>query len=128
MDLHGIFPWCGVPAFLIAGQHTLKQARNDLAVSFWYLHERAQEWIALAEFRKQAKKKGAKRVEAFLNREVGVQKIIQEPHWHLPVMAAHTASPDDYHSGREPSEFKYESNEPKLEAPDAVPYLSEIDK
>ena len=30
----------------------------------------------------------------------------------LPVMAAQPASPDDYHSAREPSDFEYESDDP----------------
>ena len=58
-----MFPWCGIPAFLVASQRTLKQARIDVADSFWYRNERHQERIALAEFRKKSKKKGAKRIE-----------------------------------------------------------------
>ena len=38
--LQGIFPWCGIPAFLVAGQCTLKQSRVDVTDSFWYRHER----------------------------------------------------------------------------------------
>ena len=34
--LQGMFPWCGVPAFLVAGQWTLKHSRIDVMDSFWY--------------------------------------------------------------------------------------------
>ena len=53
-----MFPWCGVPAFLVAGQRTLKQSRIDVADSFWYRRERNQEKVALTKFWKQNRKKG----------------------------------------------------------------------
>ena len=45
----------------------------------------------------------------------------KEPHWApglvpiLPVLPERTATPDDYHSVQEPSEFKYDSEETNLE-------------
>ena len=56
--LQGMFPWCGVPAFLVAGQRTLKRSRIDVTDSFWYRRKRNQEKVALAKFRKQNRKKG----------------------------------------------------------------------
>ena len=61
--LQGMFPWCGVRAFLVAGQRTLKRSRIDVSDSFWYRRERNQEKVALDKFRKQNRKKGVSRME-----------------------------------------------------------------
>ena len=61
--LQGMFPWCGVRAFLVAGQRTLKRSRIDISDSFWYRRERNQEKVALDKFRKQNRKKGISRME-----------------------------------------------------------------
>ena len=61
--LQGMFPWCGVRAFLVAGQRTLKCARIDVADSFWFRRERNQEKTALDKFRKQNRKKGMSRMD-----------------------------------------------------------------
>ena len=61
--LQGMFPWCGVRAFLVAGQRTLKRARIDVADSFWFRRERNQEKTALDKFRKQNQKKGMSRMD-----------------------------------------------------------------
>ena len=128
--LQGMFPWCGVPAFLVAGQQTLKHSRIDVSDSFWYRRERNQEKIALAKFRKENRKKGFERMKDIhpepitpKGRGRGVtcrsdqsqaRKLLKQRQQQpaLPVMAAWPASPDDYHSAREPSDFKYESDDP----------------
>ena len=128
--LQGMFPWCGVPAFLVAGQQTLKRSRIDVSDSFWYQHERNQEKVALAKFWKQSRKKGVERVEHLHPEPVTpkgrgrgavrrsdksqAKKLLKQQQQQpaLPVMAARPGSPDDYHSAREPSDFEYESDDP----------------
>ena len=61
--LQGMFPWCGVRAFLVAGQRTLKRSRIDIADSHWYRRERNQERVAMEKFRKQNRKKGISRMD-----------------------------------------------------------------
>ena len=105
---------------------TLKRSQIDMTDSFWYRHERTQEKIALAKFRKKSKKKGAKRVQDAApeprDRDMThradkrqAKKILKEQHRDLPVMIAQAGSPDDYHSAKEPSDFEYESEEPDLD-------------
>ena len=45
----------------------------------------------------------------------------------LPMFLDRTAMPDDYHSVREPSEFKYDSEETNLEEPEDDPEEDEAD-
>ena len=61
--LQGMFPWCGVRAFLVAGQQTMKHSRIDVADSYWFRRERNQEKVALEKFRKQNRKKGTSRMD-----------------------------------------------------------------
>ena len=132
--LQGMFPWCGVRAFLVAGQRTLKRARIDVADSFWFRHERNQEKTALDKFRKQNRKKGMSRMdniqpdpETPKSRGRGMirrsdksqaKKLLKQGA--LPVMAARPASPDDYHSARDASDFEYESDDPPELDPEHV--------
>ena len=126
--LQGMFPWCGVPAFLVAGQRTLKRSRIDVTDSFWYRRERNQEKVALAKFQKQNRKKGVDRMEDIhpepvtpkgrrrgavrQSDKVQAKRLLKQQQQALPVMAARPGSPDDYHSAREPSDFEYESDDP----------------
>ena len=132
--LQGMFPWCGVRAFLVAGQRTLKRARIDVADSFWFRRERNQEKTALDKFRKQNRKKGMSRMdniqpdpETPKSRGRGMirrsdksqaKKLLKQGA--LPVMAARPASPDDYHSARDASDFEYESDDPPELDPEHV--------
>ena len=102
--LQGMFPWCGVPAFLVAGQRTLKRSRIDVADSFWYRRKRNQEKVALAKFRKQNRKKGVDRMEDIhpgpvtptgmgrgavrRSNKVQAKKLLKQQQQALPVMAA----------------------------------------
>ena len=61
--LQGMFPWCGVRAFLVAGQWTLKRSHIDVADSFWFRRERKQEKTVLDKFWKQNWKKGLSQMD-----------------------------------------------------------------
>ena len=125
--LQGMFPWCGVRAFLVAGQRTLKRSRIDVADSYWYRRERNDERVAMDKFRKQNRKKGVRRMDNIqpepetpkgrgrgaIRRSDQLQaKKLLKQRQALPVMAARPASPDDYHSAREASDVDYESDDP----------------
>ena len=104
------------------------------ADSFWFRRERNQEKTALDKFRKQNRKKGMSRMD-------NIQPDPETPKSHgrgmirrsdksqakkllkqgaLPVMAARPASPDDYHSARDASDFEYESDDPPELDPEHV--------
>ena len=125
--LQGMFPWCGVRAFLVAGQRTLKRSRIDVADSYWYRRERNDERVAMDKFRKLNRKKGVSwmdhihpeletpkgRGRGAIRRSDKLQaKKLMKQQQALPVMAARPGSPDDYHSAREASDFDYESDDP----------------
>ena len=113
--LQGMFPWCGVPAFLVAGQRTLKCSHIDVADSFWYQQERNQEKVALAKFRKQpVTPKGRGRGTVHRSDKSQAKKLLKQQQQQpaLPAMAARPGSLNDYHSAREPLDFEYESDDP----------------
>ena len=117
--IHGEFLWCGVPITLVAGHRTKKEAKYDLDATFAYWHTRAQERVALSKFQKDSKRSVTTPKEPqprgqgmahwadkyFAKRLAG--GLVQE----RSALHAGTASPDGYHSAREPSDFDNETKE-----------------
>ena len=53
----GGYLWCGVPASVVPGHRTMKEAKYDLQVTFGYRHARAEERAVISQYRKDLKKK-----------------------------------------------------------------------
>ena len=122
----GSYLWAGSPADIFVTQRTMQQARRDKAKTQEYHRRITVEWLAAAQVRLQDLDLVAqKRKERTLN-PVGrgrgmirradkyvAQQHGREPEWvpgsapALPIFPDRAATPDDYHSAREPSEFEY---------------------
>ena len=117
--LHDIHDWGGTEVTVVADQCTMKQSRIDLANTHKYCQACVLGWLAAVEgwawmlalenakpppppqVRGQGYTRRADRYYA----QKAVGALLPEP----TLNALRPATPEDYHSAQEPSEFKYES-------------------
>ena len=117
--IHGEFLWCGVPITLVAGHRTKKEAKYNLDATFAYQHTWAQERVALSKFQKDSKRSTitpkepqprgrgmARRADKYF-----AKRLPGGPVQEWSALRASAASPDGYHSAREPSDFDNETEE-----------------
>ena len=124
----GSYLWAGSPADVFVTQWTTQQVRRDKTKTWEYCWRITVERLAVAQVRLQDLDLMAqKRKEHTLNlvgRGRGMirraDKYLAQQHGRepervpglapaLPVLLERAAMPDDYHSAREPSEFKYDT-------------------
>ena len=117
-DLHGIRDWGGMEVTMVASQHSMKQSKIDLANTQEYHQACTLGWMATAECRLCALAIEKTETPAPQPRGLGytiiadyyfAQKMVGAPALEPTLHALRPASPEDYHSAREPSEFEYES-------------------
>ena len=138
--LAGSYLWAGIPADIYVTQRTTQQVRRDKAKTWEYRRRITIERLAATQARLQDLDLVAqKRKERALNpvgRGRGMIHLAdkylakqhgREPEWvpgptpALPVFPDTAATPDDYHSVREPSEFGYDTEEPDPEGQEDNP-------
>ena len=118
---------------MIAGQRTMRQSRIDLANT--RDNRRAQILGHLTAVENQAKSlaldtsrpvspQGQGRGYTWRADRYYAQKAVGAPVLELTLNAARPATPEDYHSAREPSEFKYESEGSEGTGMDSTGYSS----
>ena len=131
--LHDICDWGGTEVTVIAGQHTMKQSRIDLANTHEYrgahilcrlvaVEGRAQ--ILALENTKPATPQGrgwgcTRRVNYYY-----AQRVVGTPALEPVLNALSPGTLEDYHSAREPSEFEYESERSEGPSSDSTGYSS----
>ena len=141
MDLiAGSYLWAGAQADVFVTLRTTQQARRDKAKTWVYRRRITVEHLATAQARLQdldlATRKQRELKENTVGRGRGmirwVDKYLAQQHRRepprapgpgpaLPVFPDRTATPDDYHSAWEPSEFEYDSEETDPEEPEDDP-------
>ena len=131
--LHDIQDWGGTEVTVIAGQHTMKQSRIDLANTRDYRHTRILGCLTAVENRAKSLALDTPRLVSPQGQGQGytrrancyyAQKAVGAPALELTLNAARPATPEDYHSVREPSEFKYESERLEGTGTDSTGYSS----
>ena len=129
-SITGSYLWAGSPADVFAAQRMTQQARRDKAKPREYRWKITVEHMAVAQARLQDLDLVAQRRKKHALNPVGrgrgmihwADKYLARQHgkeveWipgtvpTLPVLQDRAVSPDDYHSAREPSEFKYDTEE-----------------
>ena len=131
--LHDIQDWGGMEVTVIVGQHTMKQSRIDLANTRDYRHTRILRHLTVVE--NQAKSLALDAPRMILPQGPGqgytrradryyAQKVVGAPAVEPMLNAARPATPEDYHSAREPSEFEYESEGSEGTGTDSMGYSS----
>ena len=106
-----------VPITLVAGHRTKKEAKYDLDATFAYRHTRAQEQVALSKFQKDSKRSITTPKEpqpcgqgmARWADKYFAKRLAGGPVQGWSALHASAASPDGYHSAREPSDFDNET-------------------
>ena len=130
--LHDCHDWGGMEDTVVAGQRTMKQAKIDLANTRDYCRDHILE-LAPIEGRArnlaienaktpvlQARGRGhTRRADRYF-----AQKVVGAPTPEPTLHALKPASPEDYHSAREPSEADYESEELEGSGTDSTGYSS----
>ena len=136
----GSYLWAGSLADVYVMQRTTQQARRDKAKTREYRRKITVECLAAAQARLQdidlMAQKNKERTLNPVGRGRGMirqtDKFLAQQHGRdperipgpapgLPVFPDRAATPDDYHSAREPSEFEYDSEETDLEGPEHDP-------
>ena len=142
----GPYLWAGSPADFFITQRTTQQVRRDKTKTWEYHWKITVNWLATAQARLQdldlVAKKHRKRALNPVGRGRGMicraDKYLTQQHGRdservpgpvpaLPVFPDRAATPEDYHSAQEPSEFEYNSetdpegpeDDPKEEDDDA---------
>ena len=124
----GSYLWAGSPAIVLATKQTTQEARRDKAKTREYHRRITMQRLATAQARlKDLDMVAQKRQECAAN-PIGrgmicradkylAQRHGKEPEWIpgavpvLPAFPDRAATPDDYHSAREPSESEYNTKE-----------------
>ena len=131
--LHDCHDWVGMEVIVVAGQHTMKQSKIDLANTRDYRWACILGWLATME--------GKARTLAIENAKVPLpqvrgqgytrradqyfaQKAVGTPTLEPTLHALRPASPEDYHSAWEPSEAEYRSEESEGSRTDSTGYSS----
>ena len=136
----GSYLWGSVPADVFVAQQTTQQARRDKVKTREYRRRIMVEWLAATQARLQdldlvaqkckecalnpvrRSRRMICRVDKYLAQQHGREPDrIPGPAPTLPVFPDRAATPDDYHSAQEPSEFEYDSEETNLEEPEDDP-------
>ena len=126
----GSYLWAGSPATVFVTKWTTQEARRDKVKTREYLRKITVWWLAAAQARiKDLEMVTEKRQERAANPVARGRGMIRradkylaqwhgkEPEWIpgtvpvLPALSDHAATPDDYHSAREPSESEYDTEE-----------------
>ena len=126
----GSYLWAGSPADVYVMQWTTQQARRDKAKTREYRWKITVERLAVTQVRLQdldlVAQKNKERALNLVGRGRGMicraDKFLAQQHGReperipgpapgLPVFLDRAATPDDYHSALEPSEFEYDSEE-----------------
>ena len=136
----GSYLWAGSPADIFVTQRTMQQARRDKAKTQEYRRKitverlaatqaRLQDLDLVAQKRKERALNPVRRGRAIIHQ---ADKYLAQQHGRepeqasrpvpaLPMFLDRTATPDDYHSVREPSEFEYNTKETDPEWPEDDP-------
>ena len=131
--LHDIQDWGGTEVTVIAGQHTMKQFRIDLANTRDYRRTRILGCLTAVENRAKSLVLDTPRLVSPQGQGQGytqranhyyAQKAVGSPALELTLNAARPATPEDYHSAWEPSEFEYESEGLEGTGTDSTAYSS----
>ena len=131
--LHDIQDWGGTEVTVIAGHGPMRQSRIDLANTRDYRCARSLGCLTAVENRAnslaldtstsvspQGQGQGyTQRADRYY-----AQKAVGAPVLELTLNAARPATPEDYHSAREPSEFKYKSEGSEGTGTDSTGYSS----
>ena len=131
--LHDIRDWDGMEVTMVAGQCTMKQSRIDLTNTREYHQACILRWLATVEGKAQTLAiENAKttvpqgrgqgytiRADHYFAQKADVG-LAQEPTLH----SLRPATPEDYHSAQEPSEFEYESEVSEGSGTDSAGYSS----
>ena len=136
----GSYLWAGSPADVFVTQWTTQQVRRDKAKTREYCQRITVEQLAAAQARLQdfdlmAKKRKERtlnpvgrgrgmirQADKYLAQQHGREpEQVPGPAPALPVFPDRAATPDDYHSAREPSEFEYDTKETDPEDPEDDP-------
>ena len=131
--LHDCHDWVGTEVTMVAGQHTMKQSKIDLANTRDYCWARILGWLAAVEGR--ARNLAIENAKALVHQATGwgytrradqyfAQKTVGVPAPEPTLHALRLASPEDYHSAQEPSEADYESKESEGSRMDSMGYSS----
>ena len=116
--LHDIWDWGGTEVTVVIAQHTMRQSRIDLANTCEYRWARVLGRLATVEGRARTLALDSPRPVSPQGRGRGytwradryyAQKAVRALAMELTLNAVRLATPEDYHSTWEPSEFKYES-------------------
>ena len=117
----GGYLWCGVPASVVPGHHTKKEAKYDLQATFGYRHARAEERAVISQYRKDLKKKKPviKRPEmpgrgrGLMRRadKAAARKIIGGVQLEPVALCTAANIEDDFHSARGNSDFEDHTEE-----------------
>ena len=130
-NFHGVMDWGGMEVTVVSGQHTMKQFKIDLAIMQEYCQVCTLEQMVTAEGRlwalaidknkplvPQSRGQGyTHRADCYFAQKFA-RALAPEPTLH----AIRHASPEDYHSTREPLELKYESEGSEDLDTDSVEY------
>ena len=131
--LHDIQDWGGTEVTVIAGQHTMRQSRIDLANTRDYRRARILGRLTVVENRAKSLALDTSRPVSPQGQGQGytqradryyAQKAVGAPVLELTLNAARPATPEDYHSAREPSKFEYESEGLEGTGTDSTGYSS----
>ena len=136
----GSYLWVGVPADVFVTPRTIQQVRRDKAKTREYRRRIMVERLAAAQARLQDLDLAAHKKKELRENPVGrgrgmvrradkylAQQHRKEPSWASgpvpapPMFPDRTATPDDYLSAREPSEFEYDSEETDPREPEGDP-------
>ena len=117
-NFHGVMDSGGMGVTVVSGQHTMKQSKIDIAIMQKYCQVCTLEQMATAKGRLQALAIDKNKPLVPQSRGQGythqadryfAQKFARAPAPEPTLHAIRHASPEDYHSTREPLEFEYES-------------------
>ena len=136
----GSYLWAGSLADVFVTQQTTQQVRRDKARTREYCRRITVEWLAAARARLQdldlvaqkhkecalnpvGRGRGMiRRADKYLAKQHGREpERVPGPAPTLPVFPDRAATPDDYHSVRQPSEFEYDTEETDPEGPEDSP-------
>ena len=118
---------------VIVGQRTMKQSRIDLANTREYRHSRILGCLTAVENRAKSLALDTPRMvspqgwgQGYTQRadRYHAQKVVGAPALEPTLNAARPATPEDYHSAREPSEFEYKSEGSEGTGMDSTGYSS----
>ena len=131
--LHDIRDWGGREVTVVVAQRTMRQSRIDLANTCEYRRARVLGWLATVEGRARTLALESPRPVSPQGRGRGytqrancyyTQKAVRTPAPEPTLNTMRPATPEDYHSTREPSEFEYESEGLERPGMDSMGYSS----